>query len=569
MSHSTSFRVLQGASDRSYCRPPLDGSLTIPELYLHQALHTPERTVFVYADEYHTRQDVTYSDTAQAMNRAAKIVLDHLDSLPTGKHGHIATNQSPMKVAILALADNITFGTMILGIMRCGHTAFPISPLNSAAAVAHLIRTTDTRHVFVSSDPSMQKLAQGAREMLVQDGLQVHLMPMPHFEVLYSSESETVLDEKRLRKPERGEPVLILHTSGSTSYPKPTYSNTQQYIEYGTTPYFGEVDMCGYCMGMQALAMFHIMAAGSLAWAPCSGMTLAFLRPSSPPIRPTPDIALESIMSTQSEIVVAPPILIEAWANKPAYIDSLKRLKRIFYGGAPVRREVGTQLVQEGIRLTSGYGMTEIGYGTMIVSADVSLEDWEYFALSPHTEPALVPHEGGLHELFFLECTTHHPSVIDSTINGKPAFATKDLVEQHATRPDLWRLSGRVDDQIALKFGEKTNPVPLESTICVDPNVAAAVMFGIGRLQNGVLVQPAHSQKNLDATAFRELIWPTIEKCNEIAPSHSRIPQELVLVTSPGKPMELTSKGNVRRQSTLNAYAAEIEDVYGKLSSNA
>lgn len=52
----------------------------------------------------------------------------------------------------------------------------------------------------------------------------------------------------------------------------------------------------------------------------------------------------------------------------------------------------------------------------------------------------------------------------------------------------------------------------LESILVQDPHVAAAIMFGRGQIQNGVLVHPAPAYE-FDATnekkliEFRNLIW--------------------------------------------------------------
>lgn len=52
----------------------------------------------------------------------------------------------------------------------------------------------------------------------------------------------------------------------------------------------------------------------------------------------------------------------------------------------------------------------------------------------------------------------------------------------------------------------------VEAVICQDPHVSGAVMFGRGRVQNGVIVQPK-AEYALDPTdetkvaEFRNLIW--------------------------------------------------------------
>ena len=40
-------------------------------------------------------------------------------------------------------------------------------------------------------------------------------------------------------------------------------------------------------------------------------------------------------------------------------------------------------------------------------------------------------------------------------IDGRPAYSTSDLVEQHPTKPHLFRVFGRADDQLMLSTGEK------------------------------------------------------------------------------------------------------------------
>ncbi|KZV64362.1 acetyl-CoA synthetase-like protein [Peniophora sp. CONT] len=554
--------TLQGANDPTFKRPPLDGSLTIPELYIHQAQHTPDRPLYVYADAERALQTIRYRDAALAIDHAAAIVLDHADALKA-KRGEGGNGR--MTFGILAVADTITYSATMLAIMRCGHTVFCISTRNSAAAVAHLARATGAFQLFVSPDHAMQHLVHEASEMLKQDGLNLDALPIPQFDQVYFKDSVSSLDEGRLRRPSADDPVLILHSSGSTAFPKPIYSNTKQFLEYGTTPYFGEIDWCGYRIAMHSLPMFHIMAASSVAWAPCTGVILGCFHPASPPVFPTSGIFLEDINITQSDIVVTVPAFIEEWSREAENLPALQRVKQIVYGGAPMNKAIGNELAKAGVRLTPGYGMTEVGYATMVLPADIAPQDWEYFKLSLHTRPSFVPYEGKMSELFFVQSETHHPCVLDATIDGKPACETKDLLEQHPTRPELWKVFGRADDQIVLSTGEKTNPVPLEAIMRTDPNIAVVIMFGRGRFQNGVLIQPSipvNPSDEGELIAYRNLIWDTVEKANAHAPSHSTIFKEMILVASPEKPVELTAKGTPRRQVTLAAYSREIEELY-------
>ena len=51
--------------------------------------------------------------------------------------------------------------------------------------------------------------------------------------------------------------------------------------------------------------------------------------------------------------------------------------------------------------------------------------------------------------------------VTNTKVGDQDAYATSDLVAPHPTQPGLWKIVGRMDEQIILSNGEKTNPVPL------------------------------------------------------------------------------------------------------------
>ena len=53
------------------------------------------------------------------------------------------------------------------------------------------------------------------------------------------------------------------------------------------------------------------------------------------------------------------------------------------------------------------------------------------------------------------ECEKHHLAIHNTDVEGIPAYATSDLVEQHTSYPSLFRILGRKDDQIMLSTGEK------------------------------------------------------------------------------------------------------------------
>lgn len=165
--------------------------------------------------------------------------------------------------------------------------------------------------------------------------------------------------------------------------------------------------------------------------------------------------------------------------------------------------------------------------------------------------------------------------VTNTTIDGVPAYATSDLLMPHPTIPGLYKIHGRADDQIMLSTGEKTNPGPLETILSQDPRIHAAVMFGRERTSNGVIVapkpnfafDPESDEKMVER--FRNDIWPTVEKLNAFAPTHSRVFKEMILVEKPSKPFQYTAKSTVRRQLVLSEYQTEIDELYRTVEASA
>ena len=72
--------------------------------------------------------------------------------------------------------------------------------------------------------------------------------------------------------------------------------------------------------------------------------------------------------------------------------------------------------------------------------------------------------------------------------------------------------TGRKDDVIVLSTGEKVVPIPQEGLITSSPLASGAVMFGRGRNECGVIVEPspAYAIDVNDPSAvvdFRNKIW--------------------------------------------------------------
>lgn len=90
-----SFTTLQGASSSTFRPPPLDGSLTLPEVFDFHSANNPDHALFRYEDHdgLHT---IVWSSAVQAFHTAAKLVQKYVPQ--------DAGTASPTVISILAAA---------------------------------------------------------------------------------------------------------------------------------------------------------------------------------------------------------------------------------------------------------------------------------------------------------------------------------------------------------------------------------------------------------------------------------------------------------------------------------
>lgn len=103
--------------------------------------------------------------------------------------------------------------------------------------------------------------------------------------------------------------------------------------------------------------------------------------------------------------------------------------------------------------------------------------DWEYLDMSKQFRSEFVPRGDNTYELVVVvslsSLVAHQynrsrlfhpvlqaddvwrPAVINTKVDDKDAYATQDLFIPHESRPGLWKIFGRADDQIMLSTGEK------------------------------------------------------------------------------------------------------------------
>ncbi|KAF9553775.1 acetyl-CoA synthetase-like protein [Agrocybe pediades] len=564
----------QARSSSTFNPPILDGTLSLPEQYEWHGKHSPDHPLFIYATENKNIRTILWKDVVKAMHSGSRLIRR--------KMGWVPGMKNPPVIAILAASDSITYFTTLISILRAGYIGFAISPRNSPAAVAHLINKVNVKCLFVGHDTNITELADKALQVMASEypgSEKPFVVPMPVFEDLYANSADDP-DDLPFEKRDPDDIILYMHSSGSTAFPKPITRTGFRFAQLSLSSYYGERDFTGTVWSLHVLPMYHGMGVMQLGSVATTGHILATFEPKSPAIAPTPKNHFEAAVACNCDIIFSVPAVIEAWSRQPDYVEWLSKIGGVLYGGGPLDKAVGDYLTSKGVPIFNMYGFTEGGMMSVSLPAQAE-QDWEYFKFAANISAEMVPQADGTFEFVMVNNGVCDVSVVNTQINGVDAYATSDLFVQHPQKAGYWRIYGRADDQIMHSTGEKaqnnseqTNPGPLESIINQDPHVQSSIMFGRGRFNAGILVEPKPefrfdpSDENKLAE-FRNKIWPSIQRMNSFAPQHSRIFKEMILVTKPSKPFQYTAKNTPRRHAMVNAYSEEIEAAYNAVADSA
>lgn len=564
--------------------PPKDHKLTLDQLYQWHSVHSPKAPTFIYPDENRGNKivEITWEKLEKAVLSGIEIIRSHIPEC-LDISGDSSTDAKPLIIGILASSNVMIYTAMLYAHLRLSHPTtssgsgrplvpFLISPRNSPTVVQHILQQAGSRYVWVSEGP-MQAIAEEAINSM-QQGLgndaagRPTILTMPSFEDLYSekvSSSITLPQSITFDEVNFDIPAVILHSSGSTAFPKLRTLTHRMIREWSMTFEWSDFDIHGQILGAQAPPIFHAMGVFVSSWAAASGVIRAVQYPRVTFVPLTPDLYLKEALLTGCNVLYCVPSYLEEWAKSPESIPILKQFKGIYWGGAPLSSEAERTLTNAGVSVFMVYGLTEFGIPVNF-PAKPHKEGGDWLKFSFQVEPILVPQDENpnVYEVVMKDTELFHITNFTSEIDGVPVYETNDLVVKHPDNPELFKIIGRKDDQIMLSTGEKTNPGPLETIIQRNTHIQSALYFGRGRLFNGILIQPeSHEEvQKLGIEAFRNLVWPTVEKANEYAPAHSRVFKEMILISSPSKPFAYTAKNTPRRGIVLKAYDKEIEDLY-------
>ncbi|KAF8320374.1 acetyl-CoA synthetase-like protein, partial [Clavulina sp. PMI_390] len=520
-----------------------------------------------------TARSVDWTQLKRAVTRAAHILspLDE-EGMPS-KTGRV--------IAILAATDCLLYQALNLAIVQSGNIAMPISQRNSPNAVVNLLRKTDCHDVIVGGGSAVHTLFEETRSLIADEapGHSLNTIPVPSATRLFPHLG-TIADDVEVLKdyplPADSDELEALryyiHSSGTTSLPKPI-PLTEKYVRYTTLVPFVK-DHGSLLSAAMAIPPFHMMGIVVQVMAPLRTgapiMLWDIVDDGEPAPMANPEITMQAMRRFGATSVLAVPAFLVAWSRNEPAIEYLRTMDRVITGGGPLPEEVGDHLVRRGVNVTLSYGGTEFTNGTQLKRIHRTPEEWIWLEFTEEYPARWEEQDSGLFELQLLESREFRPSIFNIETPDGPAYATNDLFMRHPTKPRMYKIVGRLDDQVTLATGEKVNPAPIELAMAESPLVAAAVLLGRAKNQVAILVQttPGHEVDPSDSdqvAAFRNLLWPHVEKVNAKSAGFAKIFKETIILSTSTKPFAKTPKGTVQRKRTEELYATEIEEMYAAI----
>ncbi|KAF4333936.1 nonribosomal peptide synthetase [Fusarium beomiforme] len=519
----------------------------------------PDR-VYVYTPASSSIQDgwnvVTHLQLAKAVDYLAHDISKTVkrtseDEFPT--------------VAYIGPSD-FRYTVMLLACIKAHCKALFISPRNTPAVQLSLFEATDCHYLYYT-----ESFESAMKPCLVQRNMEVvtiesidHLLTVAPQPFPYNRS----IDQSRW------DPLVVLHTSGSTGIPKPVFVRQGVFYAFEELRHLPKFHGSHYPFREWAerskkmflgMPMFH--AAGTYF-----PLMLIFMGISA--VMPLPgqplnvDTAMEYLSRSGADGALLPPSVIDGLSASEDGIKALVNLQILIFGGGNVSTEAGNMLTERGVILRNVISSTELFPTVPYCPQDPKL--WRYFVYDDEVMGIdWRQHSSNEYELVIRRKDPVDPGTQGCFYNFPELdeWRTNDIYEPHPTLKNHWLYKGRADDVIVFSNGEKLNPLTIEGIVSDHPLVKAALVVGQDQFQAALIIEPvpdAQPKGDAEAKALIDKIWPVVEKANAETVAHGRITRNLVAIADPALPFQRADKGTVQRGKTVKLYSDFISALYDK-----
>ena len=393
-------------------------------------------------------------------------------------------------------------------------------------------------------------------------------LPSTEFQLAPSLEQLLSADTRTFKYTEqfelvKNDPILILHSSGSTGSPGPvtlTHATfaTYDYREFPKIP------------GRRNLSCISLdeNEAGSRLWETfppyhLAGFVFKVVLPLfthiipvfGPPLRPPSGALTKQVFqSLDIQCSILPPAIIEELYHEEGGLLLLKNLGVLGFSGGPLSAAIGREIAKYTL-LCQLYGSTEIGEVRQLMPKGED-DDWAYMEFHPHGQIEFQLAEDDAFELVvFASPETAAFSALNHNCPGVTRFYTKELFRPHPSKRGLWKFHARRDDIIVLSSWEKINPISMENFMIGVAGVRGALVFGEGHAQVGLLLE-------IDGHEYVQEILFVLAQANELMPGPGRVSKAMIILSKSDKPFVRSAKGSIIRKQTEALYKNEIAALF-------
>lgn len=359
----------------------------------------------------------------------------------------------------------------------------------------------------------------------------------------------------------RFKPLIHLHTSGSTGFPKVVTLKHGFAAAIDAYQTLADNPMERYMNSRMFIPFpaFHVAGINHSLTAAIWSDSTAVLPPPGVPI--TAQLIHAVHVNGRVTCSFLAPSLLDDIVKNEEYAQGLGRLDSLSFSGGPCSEETFA-IVSRHTSIHSTMGATEYG-GLPTLPKDP--EDYNYVRFNEFVGIELRETvQSGLYELVF---NRHEPArnmqPIFITFPDLDEYRTKDCFSKHPSKPDLWKFQCRLDDVIVMSNGEKFNPVQSEGIISTCHDISGCLIFGQGRFELGMLAERKNPEQ--DSEDVIRSLTPFLQRANQLAPAYAKIGSDHVIFTSPGMSLPRASKGTIQRAQANKQFQSDIDRFYARL----
>jgi acyl-coenzyme A synthetase/AMP-(fatty) acid ligase len=508
---------------------------------------------------------VTYQDFASAVHALAWRIEENVGKPSVGDGSETMVYIGP---------NDLRYGFLVLASIISGYKMLFPSPRYGAEAIAGLIDSdiVDSNIMLQSSDP-----VPVVAEVLQKRSM--HNYQIPSLETLLSSKPRTYPFTKTFLE-HKHEPFLVLHTSGTTGFPKPilwTHDWANSVFEsFHLPPTATGIPSSSYFCGPNQRVMFLFPAfhtsgiSGYLLFPLCRRMTCVIPLPPAPTLSSVMDQIAEVLDwlgdddGARAHLITLPPPHMEYMGSNPAMLDRIsQRVKTVMFGGGGISVAEGNAVAAK-MKLINDVGSTELGLWPSLERPESNIwngdkvdELWRYTPLHPvlniRLDPVDSTPEGDVCEAIMIRNVEGWVQPLFKINTKDKERSLGDLFIRHPRHPDLWRHYGRSDDVLNFLTGEKFIPVAAEQRISANTAVEEVIMVGTTRPKSALIIR-------LKDGASLEDAWKMIDEVNQTSPVYARVAKDMILVVN--EPFLQTAKGSIQKKAMLELYQKQLDDMY-------